>query len=315
VEAAAVAQSVPLDGLRGGTTIVVDGRPADDRADTATVQVNLASADYFNVMGIRLLRGRTFTDEDQPKGAPVVIISQQLARYYFDDKEPIGGRLRFAGQPQLNPWMTVIGVVGDVLSNRLEQAPRPMLYRPVTQASSLSMAIALRSSGDPRVLTEAVTRAVRETDPDQPTHSIRTMADVQAAATASRRFAIELLGAFALLALSLAAVGIYGVMAYLVSQRTREIGIRMALGARPTSVVRLVVSYALQLAIAGLAIGLAAAAMMTRLISDMLFNVSPTDPWTFGVIVLALLVTAVAASWTPAWRAARVDPMVALRAE
>jgi putative ABC transport system permease protein len=202
-----------------------------------------------------------------------------------------------------------------VLTDRLEQAPRPMLYRPLMQASSLSMAIAVRTTGDPRRLTEAVARAVREADPDQPTHSVRTMEEVQAAATASRRFSIQLLGGFACLALLLAAIGIYGVMAYLVSQRTREIGIRMALGARPGSVVRLVVSYALRLAVAGVALGIVAAGLLTRLISGMLFDVSPTDPWTFATITLMLLATALVATFTPARRAARVDPMVALRAD
>jgi ABC-type antimicrobial peptide transport system permease subunit len=206
-------------------------------------------------------------------------------------------------------------VVGDVLNDRLEQAPRPMLYMPLTQVSNLSMAIALRTTGDPRRLSEAIVRAVRAADPDQPTHSVRTMEEVQAAVTASRRFSIQLLGGFAFLALLLAAIGIYGVMSYLVSQRTREIGIRMALGARPASVVRLVVLYALQLAAGGVALGLLGAGLMTQLISDMLFKISPTDPWTFAVIIVTLLVTAIVATATPARRAARVDPMVALRAD
>ena len=177
------------------------------------------------------------------------------------------------------------------------------------------MAIAVRTSGNPTRLTEALARAVREADPDQPTHSVRTMDEVQAAATASRRFSMQLLGGFAFLALLLAAIGIYGVMAYLVNQRTREIGIRMALGARPASVVRLVVSYALGLATGGVVLGVAAAALLTRLIAGMLFNISPTDPWTFAAITVMLIATALMATLTPARRAARVDPMVALRTE
>jgi putative ABC transport system permease protein len=177
------------------------------------------------------------------------------------------------------------------------------------------MAIVVRTSGDPVRLAEPLTRAVRDADPDQPTHSVRSMADVQAAATASRRFAMQLVGGFALLALVLAAIGIYGVMAYLVSQRTREIGIRMALGARPASVVGLVVSYALALAVGGVLVGIVGAAVLTRLIAGMLFGVSPSDPLTFATIALALIATALAATLTPARRAARVDPMVALRAE
>ncbi len=205
--------------------------------------------------------------------------------------------------------------VGNVLSDRLEQAPRPMIFLPLTQASSLSMAIAVRMSRDPRGLAEALARSVREADPDQPTHSVRTMSQMQAAATASRRFSMQLLGGFAFLALLLAAIGIYGVMAYLVNQRTREIGIRMALGARPASVVRLVVSFALGLAAGGVVLGMAAAVFLTRLIAGMLFDISPTDPWTFAAITVTLIATALIATLTPARRAARVDPMVALRAE
>lgn len=315
VESAAAAQSLPLDGLRGGTTISVDGRDTEVAGQIPTVQVNLASADYFQLMGIRLLRGRTFSDVDAPKGAPVVIVNDQLAQHFFGDADPVGQRIHFGGPRSTNPWMTVVGVVADVLTDRLEQAPRPMLYLPLTQTSSLSMAIAVRTTGDPKRLTEALARAVRAADPDQPTHSVRTMDEVQAAATASRRFSMQLLGGFAFLALLLAAIGIYGVMAYLVNQRTREIGIRMALGARPGSVERLVVSYALRLAAGGVVLGIVGAGLLTRLISGMLFDVSPTDPWTFGIITLMLLATALVATLPPARRAARVDPMVALRAD
>ena len=314
VEGAAMVQSLPLDGLRGGTTITVDGRAADPE-QTPTVQVNLASADYFALMGIRLLRGRAFTGTDDPQGNPIVIVSQELARQYFGAADPVGRRLHFGGPASTSPWMTIVGVAADVLSDRLEQAPRPMVYRPLTQASSLSMAIAVRTRRDPARLTEPLARAVREADPDQPTHSVRSMDEITAAATASRRFSIQLVGGFASIALLLAAIGIYGVMAYLVNQRTREIGIRVALGARPASVVRLVVSYALGLAAGGVLLGMAAAAFLTRLIAGMLFGVSPSDPWTFAAIALVLLGTALVATFTPARRAARVDPMVALRAD
>jgi predicted permease len=315
VESAAMVQSLPLDSQRGGATITVDGRLADPAEQMPTVQVNLASADYFGLMGIRLLRGRTFVENDDPKGEPILIVNQELARQYFGSADPIGRHVRFGGAASANPWMRIVGVVGNVLSDRVEQAPRPMLYRPLTQASSLSMAIVVRTSGDPARLAEPLTRAVRDADPDQPTHSVRSMADVQAAATASRRFAMQLVGGFALLALVLAAIGIYGVMAYLVSQRTREIGIRMALGARPASVVGLVMSYALALAVGGVLVGIVGAAVLTRLIAGMLFGVSPSDPLTFATIALTLIATALAATLTPARRAARVDPMVALRAE
>jgi predicted permease len=314
VESAAMIQSLPLDGLRGGTTITIDGRESDPSA-IPTAQVNLASADYFSVMGIRLLRGRAFTDADGPNGAPIAIVNRELARQYFNDTDPVGQRFHFGGPDSPNPWMTIVGVSDNVLSDRLEQPPRPMFYRPLTQASSLSMAIVIRTSREPGRLAEPLARAVREADPDQPTHSVRSMDDMVAAATASRRFAIQLVGGFAFLALVLAAIGIYGVMAYLVSQRTREIGIRVALGARPSSVVRLVVVYALGLAAGGVLAGIIGAALLTRLIAGLLFGVSPSDTWTFATIALTLLATALVATVTPALRAARVDPMVALRAD
>jgi putative ABC transport system permease protein len=315
VEDAAAVQSLPLDGGRGGTTITIEGSDSEASGQIPTVAVNLASGNYFNVMGIRLLRGRTFGPEDDAKATPVVIVNQELAQQHFGGADPVGRRVHFGGVQNRNRWMTIVGVAGNVLNDRLEQAPRPMVYRPLTQATSLSMALAVRTKQDPKRFADAIGRAVRETDPDQPTHSVRTMAEVQAAATASRRFSMQLVGGFACLALLLAAIGIYGVMSYLVSQRTREIGIRMALGARPSSVVGLVVSYALWLAAAGVAVGIAAAASLTKLISGMLFQVSPTDPWTFAAITFTLIVTALLATLTPARRAAHVDPMVALRAD
>jgi putative ABC transport system permease protein len=293
----------------------VEARDAEASGQIPTVLINLASGNYFNVMGIRLLRGRTFGPEDDARAAPVVIVNQELAQQYFGGEDPVGRRLHFGGVQSRNPWMTIVGVAGNTLADRLEQAPRPMLYRPLTQASSLSMALAVRTTGDPKRVADPIARAVREVDADQPTHSVRTMSEVQAAATASRRFSMQLVGGFACLALLLAAIGIYGVMSYLVSQRTREIGIRMALGARPASVVALVVSYALWLAAAGVALGIAAAASLTKLISGMLFQVSPTDPWTFVAITLTLFATALLATLTPARRAAHVDPMIALRAD
>jgi putative ABC transport system permease protein len=248
-------------------------------------------------------------------GAPVILINQALAERYFGGSDPVGQRIHFGGVRSKSPWITVVGVIGNVLSDRLEQEPRPMLFRPLAQATSLSMAIVVRTSNDPKRLGEALSRAVRDADPDQPTYAVRTMEEVQAQATATRRFSMQLLGGFASIALLLAAIGIYGVMAYLVSQRTREIGIRVALGARPSSVVRLVVSYALALAAIGVALGVGAAVLLTRLITGMLFQVSPTDPWTFAAITIILIATAMLAAATPARRAARVDPMVALRAD
>jgi ABC-type antimicrobial peptide transport system permease subunit len=246
---------------------------------------------------------------------PVAVISQEMARRYFTGTDPIGRRLRPGGPSSTAPWMTIVGVVGDVLSERLELEPRPMLYRPMTQATNLSLAVVVKASDDPARLADGISRAVRAADADLPTFAIRTMQDIEAAATASRCFSMQLLGAFALLALLLAAIGIYGMTAYLVSQRTREIGIRVALGATPHSVLRLIVGYALTLAGGGVVVGVLAALVVTPLMRGMLFNVSPADPASFLVIVSTLVATAVVAAFRPARRAARVDPMQALRAD
>jgi ABC-type antimicrobial peptide transport system permease subunit len=206
-------------------------------------------------------------------------------------------------------------VVGDVLSESLEVGPRPMVYRPLAQASSLSMGIAIRTAGDPSSLAVALGRAVRAVDPDLPTFAVRPMTAVQEAGTTARRFAIRLLGSFAVLALLLAAIGIYGVLSSLVGQRTREIGIRIALGARRSEVVSLVVGRALALAAVGVAIGALASLAMGQLLAGMLFQVRPYDPWAFAVVAVLLTLTAAGAAATPAVRAAHVDPLVALRAD
>ena len=314
VEAAAISQQLPLDGQRNLTTITIDGVNPDAAADIPTVQANIASLEYFAVMRIPLRQGRLFDATDAPAGR-VAIVNEEAARRLFPGQNPIGRRFHF-GRPRPDaPWMTIVGVVGNVLSQSLEIGPRPMVYRPLSQASNLSMALAIRSAGDPSVLGPALAKTVRSVDRDLPTFALRTMEGVQAAGTASRRFAIRVLGGFALLALALSAIGIYGVMAYLVGQRTREIGIRLALGARRSEVIGSVVTRALMLALAGVAAGGVFALAAGPALEGMLFQVAPWDPWSFAAIGLLLTVTAVSAAAAPAIRAARVDPIVALRAE
>jgi predicted permease len=280
------------------------------------VQPNIVSEDFFRILGVPIVSGRAFSAADSADAGRAVIINQELARRYFGDENPVGRRMRFGAGPTTNPqWMTIVGVSGNMRSERLDLEVQPTVMMPLRQASRLSMAIVIRTSGDPKRLSTAIARSVRAADPDQPTFAVRTMDEVQSAAVAPRRFSMQLLGGFAMLALLLAAIGIYGVMAYLVSQRTREIGIRVALGARPSSVVRLIVMYALGLAAAGVAIGLVAAVLLSRVMAGLLYQISPTDPWTFGGITLVLFATALVAAMTPARRAARVDPMIALRAD
>jgi len=315
VTAAAAAIALPLDARRGAATITIDGQESDATSRVPTVQTNVASAGYFELMKIRLQRGRTFTDGDDQRTQPVAVISASMARRYWPHEDPIGRRVHFGGPQSKSPWMTVVGVVDDVKGERIEDEPPPMLYRPLRQASNLLLSLVLKTEGDPRQVGAALAREVRAADPDQPTYGVKTMDDIVTAATASRRFATELLGIFAALALVLAAVGIYGVMAFLVGQRTREIGIRIALGAEPRAVVRLILAQALGLAAAGVIVGAIGAAALTRVLAGMLFEVGPTDPATYGGIAVLLAVTAGAAAWRPARRAAGVDPIVALRVE
>ena len=315
VSSAAAAGALPFDGTGGNTSFTAEGHEADDRSRIPTIKATVASAGYFETMGIRVVRGRAFTDADNTTAQPVAIVTESLAQIAWPNEEPIGRRLHFGGPQGRNPWMTVVGVVKDVRTERLEDRARPMLYRPLRQASNLALSLVLKTEADPGTLGNALAAQVRAVDPDQPTYGIRTMDDLVGKATASRRFSTQLLGGFALLALLLAAVGIYGVMAFVVGQRTREIGIRIALGAHPGSVVLLVLRQALVLAAIGVVTGSAAAIIVTRLLAGLLFEVRATDPSTYGAIALLLAGTAMVAAWRPARRAAFVDPILALRSE
>jgi predicted permease len=314
VESAAMVQGLPLDGPRRFSTITVDGAPRDQGTDIPAVQANVASNDFFTLMRIPVRAGRTFDASDTVAGATAVI-NDEAARRFFPNQDPVGRRLHFGGPTQNPRWLTIVGVVGNVLSENLETRPTPTVYRPLSQVSGLSMALAIRTNGDPAALTSSLARSVRSVDPDLPTFAVRTMEDVQGAGTAARRFAVRLVGCFALLALLLSAVGIYGVMSYLVGQRTREIGIRVALGARRAELVRMVVGRALSLAIGGVLVGGVASLVVGQLLSGMLFGIAPWDPWSFSTIASLLAASASLAAAAPAVRAARVDPLVALRAE
>jgi putative ABC transport system permease protein len=314
VETAAIARSLPLDGQRGLSTITIEGAAVDAASDVPTMLVNVVSIDYFSVMRIPIEQGRGFSAADGPSGL-VVAVNAEAARRYFAGQDPIGRRIHF-GRPREDPtWMTIVGVVGNVLNETLEHAPRPMIYVPLAQSSSLAMAVVARTKGDTAALAASLGKAVRAVDPDVPAFAVRTMDEIVAASTAARRFAIRLVGGFAALALLLAAIGIYGVMAYLVGQRTREIGIRVALGAHRRWVVQMIVARAVVLVMTGVVIGGAASLVATDLIAEALFGIAPWDPWSFATIAILLTLTAVAASAAPALRAARVDPIVALRAE
>jgi putative ABC transport system permease protein len=315
VDAVAAAVALPFDGSRSGSTVTIEGAENDAVSRVPAVQTNVASAGFFELLGVRILRGRTFTEQDDQRAPLVVVITESMARRYWPGEDPIGRRLHFGGAQAKNPWMTVVGVVSDIRTERVEELPRPTMYRPLRQSSGLSLSLVLRTSGNPATLGTALAKQVRAVDRDQPTYGVRPMTDLVETALASRRFTTQLLAAFAAVALTLAAVGIYGVMAFVVGQRTREIGIRMALGARPESVVGLVLRQALVLAAAGVACGGLTALFVSRVLTKLLFEIRPTDPSTYIAIAALLATTALLSALVPARRAASMDPNIALRAE
>jgi putative ABC transport system permease protein len=268
------------------------------------------SAGYFETMGVRILSGRPFGESDRAGGEPVAIVSETAARLFWQGRNPIGERARFG--PDL-PWMTVIGVAADVRTRRLTEPPQPILYRSLEQSSDLSIALLIRTRGATPDLAEHVAREVRAVDPDLPVYSVRSMTDLIDAAVAQRQFLMRLLVAFGVLATALALLGIYGLMTYSVSQRTREIGIRMAIGARQADVSAMIMRSGLALTGAGVLAGVAASLGLSWLVRSQLFGVHPSDPVTMASVLVLMMVVAAAAAYLPARRAARVDPVVTLR--
>ena len=237
-----------------------------------------------------------------------------MAKKYWPNTNPVGQHLIvYIGEEQRTPWQ-VVGVVGDVRTS-IDDDPQPTMYMPYRQMPYRYMVLAVRTHGDPNAMVETIRGAVRTLDPDQPVYQCRTLADLVDETLVPWRFSMTLLGFFAAMALILAAAGIYGVMAYFVGQRTHEVGVRMALGAQPRDVLRLVVGHGAKLAITGVLVGILASLWLTRLMSDLLFGVAATDPLTFAAVALLLTFVALAASFIPARRAAAIDPARALRAE
>jgi putative ABC transport system permease protein len=325
VKDAAAASDVPIGGRNGGTVIQIEeGSSEPDFRDVNEFRV--VSPSYFRTMGIRLLRGRFLEDSDRERARPVAVINETLARAYWPNEDPIGRRFRLLDAPPERAktvFLTVVGVVADAKSNGLTEAAAneayvPMRQRPVAIAGmgfARQMSLAVRTSVEPMNLTNAIRQEVWAIDRGVPITDARTMEQILAAVTSQPRFNTILLGIFAATALILAGVGIYGVLSHSVTQRAREIGIRIALGARRGDVLRLVVKQGMFLALLGVAIGLAASFALTRLMTGLLYNVSATDPATFALIAVILTLVAFVACYLPARRATKVDPMVALRCE
>ena len=279
-------------------------------ADYATV-----SPDYFRIMGIPLLRGRFFSDQDSPSNPKAAIISETLARRYFPNLDPLGRRMMFGFPPDDSVSREIVGIVGDVRDAALSRKPGPMMYVPFAQAPLYGAEVVVRSSLSASSVATGIREAVRSIDKNLPVTDIEPLNDALGKSISQERFRTFLLGSFSAIALVLAAVGIFGVMSYSASQRTREIGIRMALGAGRGEVLRLILGQGMKLALFGLGIGVVAALLLTRLMSSLLYSVSATDPVTIASVTIILLSVALTACYIPARRAMRVDPMVALRHE
>lgn len=293
--------------------MTIPGRPPEDYI--REIRHKTITPDYFRTMGIQLLSGRFFDSSDNAKGAQTIIVNEAFARRCFPDEEAVGKQVKFARPNEPGPWETIVGVVRNEKQDSLSADPKAEAYKSQLQETSSGMTLVVRTAGDPRPLIATVREEIRALDKDLPPYNIKTMSDVLYESLARERFTTLLLVVFAGLALVLASVGIYGVMSYSVTQRTHEIGIRMALGAQTRDIFREVVGQALRLAGIGVGVGLAGAFALTRLMGTLLYGVSTTDPLTFTLIAILLAGVSLVASYIPARRATRVDPMIALRYE
>ncbi|MBO0723981.1 MAG: ABC transporter permease [Blastocatellia bacterium] len=311
VEAVGMVTELPLSGQPNDTLFTVEGRPPVQPGQEFDADFRRVNHDYLRSMRIPLLRGRGFTEQEVRRNAKVVLISEALASAVFPNEEPLGKQLRILLDEKTS--FEIVGVVGDIRHRGLDGAPFAAMYLPSLGTGWTNLTI--RAAVDPMSLAAAVRRETRAVDPDQPVSAIRAMEQVLSESISEPRYRTWLLGLFAVVALILAGVGIYGVVAYTTAQRTRELGVRIALGAQSKDVLNLVIGQGIKLALAGALLGLGGAVALTRLVSDLLFGVSATDPLTFALVAILLALVALAACWIPARRATKVDPMIALRVE
>lgn len=334
VESTAAASGLPLGNNGWQTSFTIEGQPPPDPKDMPLMEACLVTPDYFRAMQVPVLRGRVFTDRDnrshvnpeavsklpevqrQSAGLQYIVIDELFASRYWPNEDPIGKRIRIGGSDPENPRLEVIGVVGRVKMESLGRDDnRVQGYFPYLQMPDNGMTVIIKASSDPNQLIASVRDAVKSIDPDQPIYNPRTMGEIRAESVAPERLNLTLLAIFAGIALVLAIVGIYGVMSYSVTQRTHEIGIRMAIGAQPRDVFAMILGHGMKLALIGIGVGLVGAFALTRLMASMLFGVAPTDATTFGAIAVMLSVVALLACYLPGRRATKVEPTVSLRYE
>ena len=315
VEAAGGITSLPLSGHMAWGPITVEGRVPPPGENFINADQRIAAGRYFEVMGIPLVRGRLFNDADTAEAQRVVVVDEFMAQELWPGADAVGKRIRFGDLKSTAPWQTVVGVVGRVKHYGLDTSGRIAVYMPHTQAVSRALYVTVRTNSEPEAVAAAVRQQVRELDPNLPIYRMRPMGALVDASISTQRFAMRILGVFALIALVLAAIGIHAVMAHVVSQGTREIGIRLALGATGREIIRLVFRHGLTMAIVGIGVGFAGAAGLTRLMRSLIFGVDPVDAATYAAVGVLLGAIAVIATLIPALRASRVDPVVSLRSE
>ena len=314
VQSASAVSALPFADLGAATSFTVVGRPAPPVGERWGTDVRVADENYFRTMNIPVVAGRTFTEQEAVEDRKVAVVNEAMVRKYFPGEDPLGKRILVNMSTQPVPT-EIVGVVGDARYDKLDGELRPMVYWTPPQLTYPSMTLVVRTSGDPAALAPSAVREIQAVDREQPVSDVRTMESWVADSTARTRFGTLLLGAFACVALLLAAVGVYGVISYSVAQRRNEIGIRMALGARAGDVLRLVIGQGMRLVLLGVALGVVGALALTRLMSGLLYGVTANDPATFAANALLLAAVSLLACYVPARRATRVDPLTALRRE
>ncbi|HEX4697005.1 MAG TPA: ABC transporter permease [Candidatus Udaeobacter sp.] len=315
VRAAGFSTILPLAGTNGDSSFAIEGRQRNDRTPSPDEEKRQVSRHYFRALEIPLIKGRFFTDADNADAPPVIIVNQAFAKKFWPNQEALGKRIVMGGMSEHPNWITIVGVVGDVRHFALDVDPKPEMYIPFAQDAYFTTIYVVRSNQDPGSLLPAIRREIQAIDSAVPLANVRTFESVVADSVAPRRLSVVLLGVFAGVAVLLASVGIYGVMSFLVVQRTQEIGVRMALGAQRSDVLKLILGHSVKLISAGAMIGLVVALMCTGTLRALLYNVSAFDTATFVLVSIFLAAVALAASYLPAMRATKADPMVALHAE
>jgi putative ABC transport system permease protein len=315
VQSVGTVDNLPFSGNESNFGFTLEGQPALSAAERPRAFLRNVSPKYFESMEIPLRKGRTFADTDNGNMPGAAIINETAARRFWPNEEPLGKRFKRGRADSQNPWMTVVGLVAPVSHTSLEVASQPEVYFPFQQNPGLNLTLVVRTRSDPRAFSGAVRREVAALDKDLPVSNIKFMDEIIGKSVAQPRVYALLLGIFATLALILATIGIYGVISYTVTQRTHEIGIRMALGAQPRDVLGLIIKQGMALALVGIFLGLLVSLALGRVLASQLYGVSSTDPVTFTAISLLLMFVALIACYIPALRATKVDPMIAVRYE